>query len=83
MIEFPKFEIEEQLNPTPFVWWGWHPNYPKWSRSCWKGANIEEARNSLDGKEETYYMALVDERTTTVIEYREPTNLEPWVNDRK
>lgn len=39
--------------PTPkpiYVWWSWHPNYPYWSRSCWKAGTIEEAQLFLTDK---------------------------------
>lgn len=31
-----------------FAWWGWHPNYPYWSKLCWGGATEAEALAEID-----------------------------------
>lgn len=73
--EIPEFSLPEKELP-PYTWWGWHPNYPQWSRSCWKGTSIDEAVENLIG-EETYYMVLVSPQGK-VVKTRKPTHLKPW-----
>jgi hypothetical protein len=34
--------------PTRYIWWSWHPLYPRWSQSCWGGDTVEEAMRFLD-----------------------------------
>ena len=52
--------------PKPgFHWWGWHPSYPYWSRSCWGGTTETFARLALTnpqaGKMPHYHKVLVRE----------------------
>jgi len=72
----PPFEMPERFKPK-YVWFGWHPNYPRWSKSCWEGRTEEEAVQCLGDNEKTYYMALVSPEMV-VVRYKKPTNLEPW-----
>ena len=58
----PEFEASNQMENIkmgngehPFVtykhvytWWSWHPNYAKWSRSCWGGSTVEIAAEKMD-----------------------------------
>ena len=30
-----------------YDWWSWHPLHPKWEKSCWGGATIEEAYTKI------------------------------------
>lgn len=40
----PKFHPGAPKTKLPiFVLWGWHPNYPYWSKSCWEYPTKEEA----------------------------------------
>lgn len=32
---------------TSYELWGWHPNYPYWSKSCWESTTEEGARAML------------------------------------
>ena len=53
LIEPPEFPARREPNKTRFDWWGWHPSFPKWSRSCWGGATEAEARENLPSYELT------------------------------
>ncbi len=42
----PEFSVDT-IFPTRYDWWSWHPLYPKWAKSCWGGATVEEAIASI------------------------------------
>lgn len=41
----PAFDKSEE--EVEFVWYSWHPKYPHWSRSCWRGKTEQEARETV------------------------------------
>lgn len=46
----PPFDQGKHQLTCQFVWWSWHPRYPYWSRSCWKGETQEEAMKVRDSE---------------------------------
>ena len=67
----------------------WHPVYPRWSKSCYKGDTTEEAWESLDacGGEPCYAILMVEERKHEnmtefrIVGSRMPTKLSGWNED--
>lgn len=40
----PPFDPGKHAKPcVQFFWWSWHPRYPYWSKSCWRGETEDEA----------------------------------------
>lgn len=44
----PAFAAAPQLRREVYFWWSWHPHYPRWSKSCWGGVSIEDAKAKLE-----------------------------------
>lgn len=50
-IEIPEFDVHDPSHKKSYDavywpeyrWWGWHPNYPYWSKSCWVAKTELEA----------------------------------------
>lgn len=51
-----------------FTWWSWHPNYPRWSQSCWGGDTEAEAwaemRSPMASSLANYHNKLIREDVT-------------------
>lgn len=67
-----------------YYWWSWHPCYPYWSKSCWGGGTIEEAKEQYKKQKSSfdcYANKLVKEHNGTfeVIETIEPVVTTGWV----
>lgn len=45
----PDFNVKLEI-PTMYYWWSWHPIYPKWAKSCWCGATVDDAIKSIQWK---------------------------------
>jgi len=43
----PPFDRKPPVDPVHYYWWSWHPNYPRWSQSCWGGKTKAEALKAL------------------------------------
>lgn len=62
--EVPAFNPGPRKPREMFAFWGWHPNYPYWSKSCWAGATEEAAWESLassHGSMDYYAVKLIKE----------------------
>jgi hypothetical protein len=60
----PPFKAPDKAKTKTFFWWGWHPCYPYWSKSCWGGFTEQEAREALDkssGALDYYAIKLINE----------------------
>ncbi len=54
-----------------FVWWSWHPLYPRWAQSCFRAASIEDARRHLTDpatKLQYYHNKLIQQDGIRLIE---------------
>lgn len=79
--EIPPFNPGKHAPRPRFDWWGWNPNYPYWSRSCWGGDTEEEARAFTNRQERSVYaIALVkqDGDVFTVLEQFGPDDVSAW-----
>jgi len=82
-VEVPEFQTPPPAMIT-YVWWSWHPRYPRWSKSCWKGHSVEEAYKALESKfahkMAYYHNKLIREDGSTLTEVAdEPCKeLEAW-----
>lgn len=47
-IQAPPFDGKVKVPVNRFTWWGWHPNYPQWSKSCWGAPTEQEALALID-----------------------------------
>ena len=66
-----------------FVWWSWNPNYPYWSKSCWKADTEKEAWFLLQKPEVSglrhYHNKLIKEENGVLTEVADlPYNHEIW-----
>ncbi len=43
----PAFDGKIKKDGHTYTWWSWHPYYPYWSKSCWGGETIGDAKLSL------------------------------------
>lgn len=82
--KIPQFSLRKGDEASVYNFWGWHPRYPYWSKSCWGGATAQEARDKLAkigyNPFATYAVALVAESNNgyTVIEMNEPEQKDVW-----
>lgn len=79
--EIPPFDPGKMIPKVRYDWWGWHPLYPYWSRTCWGGATEQEARRKTDRLESSVYaMKLVRQEGAvfTVIDEFGPTVPGAW-----
>lgn len=74
----PPFTPGNHHPKSGYYWWGWHPQFPFWSRSCWGGTTENFARLALDNPHATkmrfYEKVLVREAVGefTVIDSQPP-----------
>jgi hypothetical protein len=61
----PPFSPNLVKPDVKYVWWAWHPLYPRWTKSCWEGATEDEAHAALSkpfaSSMDYYHLKLVRE----------------------
>lgn len=44
----PPFNVHFAKPEIKYLWWSWHPCYPRWTKSCWGGTTVDEAFAALN-----------------------------------